>query len=363
MKQHITRLLDYLTPPDIKELEHSEEQARAKVLLLVLLASILFLMLALAAGQLSSFSPLLHTAQTQIGMILAICAFALAIGVFQQTGLYVVSGNIYAAASYSMVVLAIVYLPHEESPTFFLHLLAMPMITSLIANYASGIVWLCVVAITPVLLSSANSAGINTLTLANWVANCMGIFVAIYISHYYREVMSRRLNSQCSWLEFTAAHDPLTGLANRATFEAQLEKSIELCKLHNSKAVLVYIDLDKFKPINDNYGHQAGDEVLKTVADRLRLLVRSTDTVARLGGDEFAILFSQCNPAAMAPVVDRISTEVNKPIKAFGHQLNVGCSIGAVVCPDDGLDALQLSHKADERMYEVKRATHKIKSL
>lgn len=363
MKQQMAQLLNYLTPPDIKELEHTEEQARARVLLLVLLVSVVLMILALGASLLPNLSPLLQTTQTKIGLIVTTIVFLIAIRVFQQTGLYVVSGNLYAAASYSMILVAIVYLPHQESATFFLHLLAMPMITALIANYASGIVWLGVVAVTPVLLSVVNHAQVNSLTLANWLANCLGIFVAIYISHYYREIMSRRLNSECSWLEFTAAHDPLTGLANRATFETQLEKSIELCKLHNTKAVLVYIDLDKFKPINDSYGHQAGDEVLKTVADRLRLLVRSTDTVARLGGDEFAILFAQCNPAAMAPVVDRITTEVSKPIKAFGNQLHVGCSIGAVVCPEDGLDALQLSHKADERMYEVKRATHNIKSV
>lgn len=359
MKHLIVRLLDYLTPPDIRELEHKEEQARARVLLIVLMANLLFSILALTSSLLPGTSPFIHNAQVQIGLVIAIAIYAVAIGMFQRTGLYIVSGNLYALMTYAMTAIAVIAVPHPDSNTFLLNLLALPMVTALIANYGSGIAWLGIVTLTPAILSTIDNTEPNTLPLLNWASTCTGIFIAMYISHYYREIMAQRLNNQNSWLEFTAAHDPLTGLANRATFDTQLERSIELCKSNNTKAVLVYIDLDKFKPINDTYGHHAGDAVLVAVADRLRHLVRNTDTVARLGGDEFAILFDQCNPTAMSPVVDRITTEVSKPIKVFDHVLTVECSIGTVICPDDGVDAIQLSHKADERMYEVKRATKK----
>jgi diguanylate cyclase (GGDEF)-like protein len=167
--------------------------------------------------------------------------------------------------------------------------------------------------------------------------------------------MSQRLIVQCNSLEFAAGHDALTGVANRATFDQHLNDSIEHCKQHGTQVALIYIDLDGFKPINDTYGHHVGDIVLSTVADRLRHLVRRTDIVARLGGDEFAIISAQCDSESIKPVLDRINHVINDAIVVAGKHLQIGCSLGVALCPDDGWSATELVRLADERMYAAKR--------
>lgn len=154
-----------------------------------------------------------------------------------------------------------------------------------------------------------------------------------------------------------ALHDSLTGLANRHSFTHGLKDTLEAASA-GEQVTLFYIDLDDFKPVNDAFGHDVGDELLVAVADRLRACTRAEDTVARLGGDEFAILVGgTLGPPATAIIASRLSAAFVEPFEIAGHQLQVGASIGYASFPSDGIDAEELLRAADHEMFRVKRVT------
>lgn len=125
----------------------------------------------------------------------------------------------------------------------------------------------------------------------------------------------------------------------------------------NSQFALLFIDLDRFKPINDSLGHAAGDRVLKAVAERIRRTIRESDTAARIGGDEFVILLRSIQSRADAAcVAHKIGEAIDQPVDVDGHDLTVSASIGIAVYPEDGLDAAALSRHADAAMYRAKDA-------
>ncbi len=355
MKQFIVRTLDTLIPPDIKEFEQYEELIRARALIFILLLNLITAVVVLAATLVKDIMPAELRDISLFTLSFCIVSYSLALWVFYRSGLFSVSGNIYALACYFVTVITVLKVPNQNYVFLILTLLAMPVIVSLIANHVSAIIWLVIIAVTPELVIYSGNTKIGEYFLSSWIACCAGLFFALYMENYYRESIRARLSAECTKFEFAAAHDPLTELANRATFDRRLQESIEFCTLHNTKAVLLCIDLDRFKLINDTFGHQAGDIVLTVVANRLHHLARSTDTVARLGGDEFAILFDQCDPDHIKPIIERVANVISEPIKVFDKRLTVECSIGMVICPDDGLCPEQLSHEADERMYENKR--------
>jgi diguanylate cyclase (GGDEF)-like protein/PAS domain S-box-containing protein len=166
-------------------------------------------------------------------------------------------------------------------------------------------------------------------------------------------------------LAHRAEHDPLTGLANRARFEGRLHEllapgaSSSRLGVERQVAVL-YIDLDGFKPVNDRYGHAAGDAVLVAVAERLRDSTRGSDLIARLGGDEFAILLEVRDHDEVTAVADRILSSLERPIPYDGQELRVGASIGIADTHAGGesvsLTPAELLRAADSAMYSAKQS-------
>jgi diguanylate cyclase (GGDEF)-like protein len=356
IKQVLWRWLDSLIPDDIKDFEQNEELSRARALVFILLSNALISLIATLTLFSSDLMPTHSSQFFGVGILSCLLGYAIALWVFKHSGNFTISGNIYALVGYLATLAGISVLSSLDALALMMALLALPLLVSLMAGVLSGLLWLGVIVMTPfmqILLGYSDSY--SKFYLVSWGASCAGILISIYVGHYYREGIVSRLNSERTRFEFAAAHDALTGLSNRGTFDRRLRECIEYCSLHGTKAVLAYIDLDSFKPINDTLGHQAGDIVLITIADRLRHLVRKTDTVARLGGDEFAILFDQDCPSDLEPLLQRLNEMVAAPIDVFDNRLSVGCSVGVVVCPDDGLHPHQLAHKADERMYDAKR--------
>jgi diguanylate cyclase (GGDEF)-like protein len=151
-----------------------------------------------------------------------------------------------------------------------------------------------------------------------------------------------------------ARHDALTDLPNRVLFREKLDEALLRVPRGESIAVLC-LDLDRFKAVNDTLGHAAGDELLKTVSDRLRQHLRDSDTVARLGGDEFAIIqpFVE-QPTGATSLASRIIDSLSAPYTIAGHEIVIGTSIGVAVAPDDGVTADQLLKSADLAMYRAK---------
>ncbi|WP_185964487.1 EAL domain-containing protein [Aliikangiella marina] len=154
-----------------------------------------------------------------------------------------------------------------------------------------------------------------------------------------------------------ATYDSLTGLPNRVLFNDRLSKSIESARRVNNKVAVLFIDLDRFKPVNDNYGHQVGDGLLVEAANRIKQCVRTTDTVSRLSGDEFGVLLVNINKFENAiRVTENINKVLQRPYHINDSDLHISASIGISLFPGDGESSDLLLRKADQAMYEVKRS-------
>jgi diguanylate cyclase (GGDEF)-like protein/PAS domain S-box-containing protein len=171
----------------------------------------------------------------------------------------------------------------------------------------------------------------------------------LYLQGYLLDITAEReLQEQ---LRRQALFDPLTGLANRAFFHEQLEHAVSARSDKELGTAVVFIDLDEFKQINDQYGHSVGDEVLATLGERLKSVIRAGDSVARLGGDEFAVLLtSVAEPAEPAVVAERLLEQITAPIDVAGRHLSLTASVGIAL----GSNGAELLKQADAAMYRAK---------
>ncbi|MGZ8707674.1 MAG: putative bifunctional diguanylate cyclase/phosphodiesterase [Gaiellaceae bacterium] len=171
----------------------------------------------------------------------------------------------------------------------------------------------------------------------------------LYLQGYLLDITAEReLQEQ---LRLQALFDPLTGLANRAFFHEQLEHAVSIRTENEPGTAVVFIDLDQFKQINDQYGHSVGDEVLAILGERLKTVIRAGDSVARLGGDEFAVLLTSVRePAEPAIVAERLLEQITAPIDVAGRHLSVTASIGIAL----GSSGAELLKQADAAMYRAK---------
>ncbi len=176
------------------------------------------------------------------------------------------------------------------------------------------------------------------------VSHCVGMFKDI--------TAEKDTEKQLRDLAF---FDPLTGLANRTFFRERLNEAVIASRRHGDRVALLFIDMDRFKDVNDTLGHEAGDELIIQAADRIRASLRDTDTVARLGGDEFTIILTEVDNAESAgQVAQHIIERLHEPFTLFGNEVVVGASIGISVFPDDGADGDALVKNADTAMYHAK---------
>ncbi|MBF0372619.1 MAG: EAL domain-containing protein, partial [Alphaproteobacteria bacterium] len=154
-----------------------------------------------------------------------------------------------------------------------------------------------------------------------------------------------------------AYHDALTGLPNRLLLGDRLTHAIEVARREERGLAVMFIDLDRFKVVNDSLGHDAGDMLLEEVARRLTACTRRSDTIARLGGDEFVVVLTGFeNPAEVAEVAEKLIHTLMAPMALKGHDVNVGASIGISLFPEDGADTVTLMKNADTAMYRAKEA-------
>lgn len=166
-------------------------------------------------------------------------------------------------------------------------------------------------------------------------------------------------------LQAAALRDPLTGLGNRALFSEQFHTLAEQSRRASEILGLVFMDVDGLKPVNDNFGHAAGDSVLQMVTERILENTRSGDVIARIGGDEFAALLPRVDGReGIARVVEGISSAIaSNPFVVGSNNLQVGLSCGVALFPEDGDGLEQLMHVADERMYAVKKSKRGIRPV
>jgi len=198
------------------------------------------------------------------------------------------------------------------------------------------------------------------LILCGLLFTIFSLFIYFYIQS--KKKLIEKLNNtledtvQIKTKELThlAHHDALTGLINRHLFSDIVQSSIGSAKKDNSYFNILFLDLDRFKDINDTYGHNAGDELLVSVAKRLKSCVKSKDFVSRLGGDEFIVLIKNTTKSELITIIERIITQIQQPIEFENNILNITFSIGVSYFPNDGIDAETLMSNADLAMYKAK---------
>lgn len=155
-------------------------------------------------------------------------------------------------------------------------------------------------------------------------------------------------------IEYLATHDELTGLHNRSMFNQLLTRALAQGRRYRRGFAVLFIDLDRFKSINDSFGHEAGDELLKTTAARLQGLVRASDVLARFGGDEFVALIETPSRAAAGVAAEKLLETLTAPVTIGGHECRVTASVGIATFPEDGRDGPALVKCADMAMYVAK---------
>lgn len=195
----------------------------------------------------------------------------------------------------------------------------------------------------------------------------LSIFIFLIILSYYiyftnerREIQQRNINLQkkvqttANELEHLSRHDHLTNLPNKLLLIDKLEHSINLASIHEQKVSILFLDLDRFKEINDTYNHEIGDKLLQDISKRLKKLIKEKDTIGRFGGDEFIIILNDSNAAQTVEMVTNVMNTMNEPIIVNNIKLHTTFSIGISIFPDDGNSRDILIRNADTAMYEAK---------
>ncbi len=176
------------------------------------------------------------------------------------------------------------------------------------------------------------------------------------VLHYegtVEDITERRQNQ--ARIEQQANYDSLTGLANRSLLNDRLQQAIYSAASYGARLAVVFVDLDRFKYINDTLGHDVGDRLLQVMAERFTSAVAASDTVARLGGDEFVLLLhGQAGPDTVTTILERLLPTISAPLRYGQSDLEVTCSIGVALYPDDGSDPATLLKHADSAMYRAK---------
>jgi diguanylate cyclase (GGDEF)-like protein len=178
----------------------------------------------------------------------------------------------------------------------------------------------------------------------------------LVVAAVHSQTMTEAAEHATVQMSLKAERDFLTGLPNRALLTDRLAQSIALAQRHRKRVVLMYLDLDDFKDVNDSLGHAVGDQLLQSIAKRLEACVRSSDTVSRHGGDEFIVLLSEVEAAHdAARAAEKLLKVLAEPHLIGDHRLDVTLSIGISLYPDDGSDGDTLLVSADTAMYHAKR--------
>jgi len=199
----------------------------------------------------------------------------------------------------------------------------------------------------------------NRLLVALWILTATALAATLGAAWQLRRDI-RRFRRDERTLRHAVAHDTLTGLANRRQFARQLRRAFQECAKASTPFALVFIDIDRFKLINDSFGHRTGDLVLRALAARLKEGFRDVDTIARVGGEEFGVILRDLDSAGAYQVADRVrSTIAAEPINPgatfTGGPVAVTVSMGIAVFPQDGTTAAALMDAADRALYAAKR--------
>ncbi len=361
----LTRLLDYFIPQAMTA--DPASYTRAQILVGVVLVN-LFLSLLTIIGitlwmNLNTFNYIVAYA------IVGQCVFLYSLSLYclRVKSRFLLAGNITAFSIYSTVLVAVLITGGYSLSPFMQMFILVPVSVFLLVGLTSGLFWSVLIFLSLfALLFVERILGFEYQLLPQRDIDTFNRFLpfiimsmiitALVIYELVSESLKKQLNREKNRFAFKASHDSLTDLPNREEFYERLRHGIRQCAVDNSRLALAYIDLDGFKPVNDTYGHHAGDKVLKSISHRIRNELRHNDTIARLGGDEFALILTNLKQDTdITRIVTKVLGLIERPVEiGAGKEVSVSASAGIAVCPLDSTNSEQLCQLADRAMYEAK---------
>lgn len=364
----LIKLLDQFIPEHLHN--NPPELMRSYILLGVIFTNLtttsLFLVFLLTVIDLPKSNMLMAT-----GMILiTLMGCSLALAIYKRTKDYRLTGNTLLFTLLLIIGGGIqITGGYSESPVLQL-LLMIPVCGFLLIGKTSGLTWLAMTLMMCGVLYLLDSQQIVTTQLIIFEKDRRILLVAIQgilllavggvlvVYELINDSLKAKLEEERNKFEYKASYDDLTGIPNRFEFFKRLEKSIVECYRREQKLAVVYIDLDGFKPVNDLYGHHAGDKLLCEIAVRIENAVRLSDTVARIGGDEFALILPGIHAQEdIEKVMAKVQLLISAPVIVDNHELKISASLGVAIYPDNSRDIDELCKYADIAMYQAKAET------
>lgn len=351
----------------------SDPQQRAMILVGVLLISAIsacFLTAALGAVYLHTENDL-HLAaaalsvQTLIGYLATLLYFRVRQALLPAANLYALT------STFSTFIPCLITGGLLQSP-YLSMILIVPIFLFLMAGRRYGLLWSGVTVLCVMSLLLAESLGVQfpqaiseelmpVFRFGTWMMTLCLLVLGLFAYDSNFESLTRRITAERGHFAHEAMHDPLTGISNRKLFFIRAQEAIDNAQRNGYMMAVIYIDLDSFKRINDERGHDIGDEVLIVVAHRFKDCVRASDTVSRLGGDEFAVVLNGIEgPEKAAAVAEKLRSVLREPLRISHHIVTASGSIGVAVAPEQGTDVDELLRQADAAMYRAKEAGNRV---
>lgn len=358
------RVVNPFVPQAVRD-ARPEVVFRARVLVAVLIFNGLMFAFTRTVGALTGYAwPLDHTLLNWLVIGTTVAVHLLCLSLFRRTGSFLLAGNVFVGWVYLLVTVVAVEASGPAVDRVLRWMLLVPLYGFLALGLRGGLAWTAVALATSGLLHGLELPFLSDVHLrAWWDWSMLAVAVVIGLVVYENVVLRLLglLETERRRFADAALHDPLTGLANRHAFDQALHRGLDEAHTAGAVLALVYLDLDRFKPVNDAHGHAAGDEVLRVVARRLESAFREVDLVARVGGDEFAVIVRpEGAPPTLAPRLENARALLASPVAWKGRELRVTASIGMAVYPDAATTAEGLLARADEAMYKAKRTGDKV---
>lgn len=362
----LARFIDQLVPAGYLELGQYDIILRSRITVgFLILSAVMSVYLGYMSGQLQiTATSTLSSGET--GSYIFGAAYLFIILFFRLTGAFCIVANLYAFACYCAMYFSTMSLGATIENPVALFLLMVPMVTFIISGKYTALFWTVLNILSFITVSQLQTTQpepslapdfLELLRIATWVSLSIGFFGILYFYDMVNAKLRHVISEERNHFEFEAGHDKLTGLLNRASFQQRLVQCVNRIKGNKSSAIIGLIDLDGFKPVNDQIGHHAGDIVLKTVATRLQESMRKSDTLARLGGDEFAFILQDIHDhASIDRIVQAMLEALAQPISIDEHTVQISGSIGLARCPEDRSEGYDVLRAADVAMYDAKKS-------
>ncbi len=358
------QLLDYLIPEELSK--NSDDLFRARILSGILLSYVVILLI--GSVLFSIFSPVERDYQwvTQGILLIPALLFFSLLMYYKHRARHTFCANTAVAFLVVLVFFGVIISggPLISPANYVIPI--PPLLAFCVVGLRGGLVWAVLVLLIHLLLISLAMKGVHFPFLVdtrsihiNETIDFVIAFTGIMSIGLIYETMTSKLRAerdmQKQRYQFLATHDALTGLPNRVLCHDRLNGALQRSQRTGKDFALLYLDLDGFKPVNDNYGHEAGDTVLKIIAQRLLGQLREVDIVARYGGDEFVVILESLEKwGDIDSIIEKLLVSIRQEIKIGEHSVNVDASVGAALSPRDGRQADALIRAADKSMYRNK---------